>query len=86
LRRDGSVGTFGADLTLTDRGWQRAKGLVRGHRLWETYLAKHSNLPLDHLHAPAERMEHFVSPAMRDRIAEDLPDASTDPHGREIPE
>ncbi len=72
-------------LALTDKGEARAARLVRSHRLWESYLAQHSDLPLDHLHMPAERVEHYISPEMVDRIREDLPEVDLDPHGREIP-
>jgi manganese/zinc/iron transport system permease protein len=71
-------------LRLTPRGTEAARGLVRSHRLWESYLAKHLGLPLDHLHEPAMRMEHYVGPKMRETLAEALQD-ETDPHGREIP-
>lgn len=73
------------ELALTDKGLARAAGLVRSHRLWESYLAQHSDLPLDHLHMPAERVEHFITPEMVERIQEGLSDAEIDPHGREIP-
>ncbi len=86
LRRRGFLRTEHDAVTLTHSGLRRAKGLVRSHRLWETYLAEHFDLPLDHLHAPAERMEHFVTPQMRERMAADVADPTTDPHGRSIPE
>ncbi|MCB9853320.1 MAG: metal ABC transporter permease [Phycisphaerales bacterium] len=72
-------------VVLTDKGLARAARLVRSHRLWESYLAQHSDLPLDHLHMPAERVEHFISPEMGERIQEGLSEADLDPHGREIP-
>ena len=75
----------GFRLSLTARGEARAARLVRSHRLWESYLAQHSDLPLDHLHMPAERVEHYISPEMIERISEDLPAVQMDPHGREIP-
>jgi manganese/zinc/iron transport system permease protein len=59
--------------------------LVGSHRLWEAYLAKHFALPDDRLHMPAERMEHFITPAMRAKLRDDLADPTHDPHGREIP-
>ncbi|MDP7014425.1 MAG: iron dependent repressor, metal binding and dimerization domain protein, partial [Pirellulaceae bacterium] len=53
-------------------------------RLWESYMAKHFDLPPDHLHDAAERVEHFLDPSMRSQLAEEVPSA-TDPHGRAIP-
>lgn len=70
---------------LTDDGISAAAGLVRSHRLWEAYLAKHFALPVDHLHAPAERAEHFISPEMQAQLSADLKGQQADPHGREIP-
>jgi len=69
---------------LTDRGRRHAEQLVRSHRLWESYMAKHFGLPGDHLHQTAERVEHFIDREMRAEMAAELA-ASVDPHGREIP-
>jgi manganese/zinc/iron transport system permease protein len=86
LRRAGQLREVPDGLSLTPAGIERARGLVRSHRLWESYLAKHFNLPLDHLHAPAERMEHFIDERLRKELVEVAPDATVDPHGRRIPE
>jgi manganese/zinc/iron transport system permease protein len=72
-------------LQLTDTGRRRAAELVRSHRLWEAYLVEHLGLPLDHVHDPAERMEHFIDARLQEQIVADLRDAQKDPHGREIP-
>ncbi len=77
-------GRFGIE--LTDAGQREAQTLVGAHRLWESYLAKHFQLADDHLHAPAERMEHYISGEMRDALREDLTAPTHDPHGRPIPE
>lgn len=71
---------------LTQRGRQRARDVVRAHRLWEAYLGEHFDLPLDHLHAPAERMEHFIDPDLQQQLAEALAQPRHDPHGRDIPQ
>ena len=68
---------------LTEQGRVAARLLVRSHRLWEDYLKKHLNLPIDHVHAPAERLEHVTSPAMREELDADRP--ATDPQGKSIP-
>lgn len=77
--------TSGGAIGLSDAGAAQARGLVRAHRLWEAYLNKHFGLPLDHLHAPAERMEHYVSPEMQSQLERETR-AAADPHGRRIPE
>ncbi|RJO71928.1 MAG: iron ABC transporter [Myxococcales bacterium] len=71
-------------LALTERGLERGRTLIRGHRLWESYLAKHFALPSDHLHAPADRMEHYLSEEIVHDVAEDVEHPETDPHGRPI--
>ena len=73
-----------ASLRLTERGKVEAATLVRSHRLWESYLAKHLGLPLDHLHAPSERTEHYIGRALARDIERDVA-RITDPHGKEIP-
>jgi manganese/zinc/iron transport system permease protein len=73
------------ELVLTERGRGRAAKLVRTHRLWERFLEENVALPLDHLHAPAERIEHFVGPALLEELAELAGPGATDPHGRTIP-
>lgn len=72
-------------MQLTEGGYQYGLSLVRSHRLWESYLQENFDLAPDHLHIPAEDMEHFIGPQLQDRIKEELSAPSQDPHGREIP-
>jgi manganese/zinc/iron transport system permease protein len=72
-------------LELTPAGREDARQLVRSHRLWETYLHEYLGVPLDHVHEPAHRVEHFISEDMRDELQQQV-GAAADPHGREIPE
>ncbi len=69
---------------LLPKGRQIAKHLVRVHRLWESYVGKHFDIPLDHLHASAERVEHFVDQDLREEIAAGV-EGTLDPHGKLIP-
>jgi manganese/zinc/iron transport system permease protein len=85
LRHRGRVNVSGGQLQMTDDGRWRAARLVRGHRLWESYLAKHLGLPLDHLHASADRVEHFIHEPLRDELQREFGDTQQDPHGRDIP-
>ena len=71
---------------LTDPGREKARQLIRVHRLWESYLAKHFALEGDHLHDPAMRAEHAIDADLADRLAEELGRPKEDPHGRPIPE
>ena len=70
---------------LTDAGRAAARNLVRAHRLWETYLDAHFDLPRDHLHDAAERMEHFLDPELQAELDAELAGVATDPHGKAIP-
>jgi len=86
LRRSGQVvAASDGRLELTKQGREAAESIVRSHRLWEAYLVEHFQLPLDHLHEPAERIEHFIGPALQRELAESLPKTDVDPHGRDIP-
>jgi manganese/zinc/iron transport system permease protein len=85
LRRRGRLEVRDGRLHMTDDGRWRAARLVRGHRLWETYLVKQLGLPLDHVHAPADRVEHYIHQPLRDELERAVEGVPTDPHGREIP-
>jgi manganese/zinc/iron transport system permease protein len=77
--------TTDGDLLLTAAGRQAGRSIVRAHRLWESYLERHFELPLDHVHEPAERMEHYLGPELQTQLAEQLAEPAQDPHGRAIP-
>jgi manganese/zinc/iron transport system permease protein len=86
LTRSGQVDQQNSHLLLTDSGRSAARQLVRSHRLWEAFLVKHLGLPLDHVHDPAHRVEHYIDAEIQQRIVEDLEAAARDPHGRDIPD
>ena len=71
---------------LTPLGKERARGLVRGHRLWESYMAQHFQLSDERLHKSAHRIEHYLGPDLRSDLASELESPTEDPHGRSIPE
>jgi manganese/zinc/iron transport system permease protein len=85
LRHRGRVVERDGWLQMTDDGRWRAARLVRGHRLWETYLVKHLGLPLDHVHEAADRVEHYIQQPLRENLQQAVESAPRDPHGREIP-
>lgn len=74
------------DVRLTTHGTRYARSLIRSHRLWESYLQENFNLPPDHLHDPAEAMEHYIGPEMQERLRDELSQPAEDPHGRSIPD
>ncbi|HEX7450190.1 MAG TPA: metal ABC transporter permease [Pirellulales bacterium] len=80
-----ATGVIAQQMRLTERGREAARSLIRSHRLWESYLGEHFDLPLDHLHEPAERIEHYIGPSLREQLASELARPGLDPHGKQIP-
>jgi Mn-dependent DtxR family transcriptional regulator len=85
LTKRGSIAAGGQGVVLTNDGRTAARALVRSHRLWESYLAKHFILPDRRLHTLAEAAEHFVGPQIQQALAEELEQPVHDPHGAKIP-
>ena len=71
---------------LTRAGKRRALEVLRHHRLLERFLHDCLDYTWDEVHEEAERLEHFISERLEDRIAAKLSDPQTDPHGHPIPE
>jgi DtxR family Mn-dependent transcriptional regulator len=71
---------------LTASGKMRALEVLRHHRLLERFLHDVLYYSWDEVHDEAERLEHFISERLEDRIAAKLGDPETDPHGHPIPE
>ncbi len=70
---------------LTEKGARIALEVIRHHRLWELFLARALNMPLDAVHVEAERLEHTLSDALEDAIDAALGYPTVDPHGDPIP-
>jgi Mn-dependent DtxR family transcriptional regulator len=85
LSRRGWVTHSATVLQLTPAGRERARGLIRSHRLWESYFEEHTTLPVDHVHAPAETLEHVTDAALQAGLAAELDRREFDPQGRPIP-
>ena len=85
LLRRGYVDQVGGRLRLTSAGRAAAGRIIRAHRLWESFLETHFDLPADHLHEPAERMEHFLDEELQAEIDAELAGRTVYPHGKEIP-
>jgi len=71
---------------LTEKGLNRAKQIVRNHRLWELYLTSQADYPSDHVHDDAEIIEHLLDEEQVAQINAELNFPSTDPHGKPIPQ
>jgi DtxR family transcriptional regulator, Mn-dependent transcriptional regulator len=70
---------------LTPAGERIALETIRHHRLIELYLAQHLGVPLEQVHAEAERLEHVLSDEVETRMATALGNPVQDPHGDPIP-
>ena len=70
---------------LSEEGIEKARKLVRAHRLWETYLVQQMGLTEEQIHEDAEKYEHLLSEDLLDEVDEKLGYPSTDPHGSPIP-
>jgi DtxR family Mn-dependent transcriptional regulator len=70
---------------LTGAGKMRALEVLRHHRLLERFLHDVLGYSWDEVHDDAERLEHYISEKLEDRIAAKLGDPATDPHGHLIP-
>ena len=71
-------------LTFTDSGREHAAGIVRRHRLIERFLTDVFDIPWDQVHEEAERLEHWMSPVVEERMLKAIGDATTCPHGHPI--
>jgi len=70
---------------LTEAGRRVALEVLRHHRLLETYLHQALGYGWEEVHQEAERLEHVISEALEERIAEALGHPPFDPHGDPIP-
>jgi DtxR family transcriptional regulator, Mn-dependent transcriptional regulator len=73
-------------VALTDDGRRVALEVIRHHRLLEQYLAERLGVPLDQVHAEADRLEHALSEEVEKRIDALLGYPTHDPHGHPIPD
>ena len=85
LEDEGLIHSDGTHLRLTTEGERVALHVLRAHRLWEAYLAEELGMPLDRVHAEAERQEHRLSPQQVDRLSAAMGHPGFDPHGDPIP-
>jgi DtxR family Mn-dependent transcriptional regulator len=72
-------------VVLTPAGEKAAVEVIRHHRLLEQYLSETLGLPVEEVHAEADRLEHALSEELEARIDESLGFPTHDPHGDPIP-
>lgn len=87
LARDGYIRyePYGR-IELTESGREIAVGVVRCHRILETYLVNQLGLTWDQVHDEADRLEHAVSDLVLERMDAVLGHPRKDPHGDPIPD
>lgn len=85
MQTQGLLITRGSEFDLTPEGERLALQIIRAHRLLERYFADEARLPLQLVHAEAERGEHHLSPEAADRLSASLGHPAVDPHGDPIP-
>jgi len=73
-------------VSLTKKGLQAAKMIVRKHRLWEVFLVEKLAFTWDEVHDVAEELEHIHSEKLINRLEEFLGFPKEDPHGDPIPD
>ncbi len=76
---------YGA-VRLTEAGTARALGMVRRHRLIETWLVREFGYGWHEVHDEAEVLEHTISDRLLEGIDERLGRPRFDPHGDAIPD
>jgi len=56
----------------TPEGLEKSRQVVCRHRLWEVFLSQRLHLAADHVHNPAEAIEHLLTPDMEAQLGIDL--------------
>lgn len=72
-------------MALTPSGKTAGKGMIRSHRLWETYLCDVMGYCDADAHRHAHRFEHFTDAEFQHRLSEATGNPEQDPHRRVIP-
>lgn len=73
-------------VVITEAGKSSALGVVRKHRLWETFLVEKLGFSWAEVHEVAEQLEHIQSPLLVEKLDVFLGHPTHDPHGHPIPD
>ncbi len=85
MTRQGWIYREGKEYLLTKDGLQKAKRIIRLHRLWELYLAGPLGVGVEKVHRNAEEMEHIITPELEEKLTDQLSHPTMDPHAQPIP-
>ena len=72
LVRNGFVRCEDGNLYLTRQGRQKARTVIRSHRLWERFLETQLRRPAERAHESAMQFEHVTDERMREALEETL--------------
>jgi DtxR family Mn-dependent transcriptional regulator len=81
----GLVETSGDELRLTRTGEDRARGIIRRHRLAEVLLQNLFDLDSSQMESSACKFEHILTTPVTDSVCSFLGHPPVCPHGRAIP-
>lgn len=73
-------------IRLTSEGLTLALGIIRRHRIWETFLVNELGFGWEEVHEIAEELEHVKNDKLINRLAGILGNPIYDPHGDPIPD
>ncbi len=85
LLQNGLINLKGDDIDFTDKGYDRAKGLIRRYRLAERLFSDVFELRDDLVKDDACKVEHILSNELTDSVCTFLGHPPTCPHGKPIP-
>ena len=85
IAQQGWVRIARGKVVFTPAGKERAKAIIRRHRLAERLLADLLELEEEHVESTACQFEHILSPEVTDSVCTLLGHPPTCPHGRPIP-
>ncbi|MCH2581620.1 MAG: zinc ABC transporter permease, partial [Planctomycetes bacterium] len=84
-RRRGELTVGSEGILLTTRGREKISGVIRGHRLWESYMIHEMGTAADHVHDAADLIAPHLQPTLVKELEKLLGNPELDPHGSEIP-
>lgn len=85
MLEEGLASINDSNISLTEKGHNLAKGLIRRHRLAERLFTDIFDLKADQVHADACKMEHILSEELTDSVCTFLGHPPTCPHNKPIP-
>lgn len=84
LEREEYIVTENKKIKLTRKGEEKAKSIIRRHRVWEVFLAEKLEYDLSDIHEEAEMLEHVTSDKLLRKLEKFLFYPKECPHGSPI--